>query len=130
MSSRVNHSSGASWEERYGYSRAVRIGNTIEVSGTVAVDDAGAVVGAGDAGAQTAFILKKIAAVLERAGGTLAAVVRTRVYVTDISQADAIGRAHGAVFRSIRPCTTMVEVRALIDPAYLVEIEATAVLDS
>jgi enamine deaminase RidA (YjgF/YER057c/UK114 family) len=128
MSSRVNYPSGAPWEDRYGYSRAVRIGDTVEVSGTVAVDEAGHVVGEGDAGAQAAFILQKIDTVLKQAGASLEDVVRTRLFVTDISQADAIGQAHGHVFGAIRPCTTMVEVKALIDPGYLVEIEATAVL--
>ncbi|MCW3075013.1 MAG: endoribonuclease [Flaviaesturariibacter sp.] len=128
MSSRVNYSSGAPWEDMYGYSRAVRIGNLIEVSGTVAVDEAGAIVGEGDAYTQTTFVLKKIEAALVKAGASLKDVVRTRAYVTDIRQADAYGRAHGEAFGDIKPCTTMVEVKALIAPEYLVEIEVTAIL--
>ena len=128
MSSRVNYASGTPWEERYGYSRAVRIGNVIEVSGTVAVDEAGAIAGEGDAYAQTAFVLKKIEAALIKAGASLKDVVRTRAYVTDIRQADAYGRAHGEAFGDIKPCTTMVEVKALIAPEYLVEIEVTAII--
>ncbi|MDB5197196.1 MAG: endoribonuclease, partial [Flaviaesturariibacter sp.] len=104
------------------------IGNTIEVSGTVAVDEAGAIIGEGDAYAQTAFVLKKIEAVLVKAGASLGDVVRTRAFVTDIRQADAYGKAHGEAFAGINPCTTMVEVKALIAPEYLVEIEATAVV--
>jgi enamine deaminase RidA (YjgF/YER057c/UK114 family) len=128
MSNRVNYASGTQWEERYGYSRAVHIGNVVEVSGTVAVDEAGVIIGEGDAYAQTAFVLKKIEAVLTKAGASLKDVVRTRAYVTDIRQADAYGRAHGEAFADIRPCTTMVEVKALIAPEYLVEIEVTAVV--
>ena len=130
MSSRVNYSSGAVWEEVVGYSRAVRVGNTIEVTGTVAVDEHNRVIGEGDAFLQTQFILQKIEAVLARAGATMKDVVRTRLYVTDISQWEAYGRAHGDVFREIRPCTTMVEVSRLIEPHFLVEIEATAILQS
>ena len=127
MSNRVNYASGTQWEERYGYSRAVRIGNVIEVSGTVAVDEAGAIVGEGDAYAQTVFVIKKIETVLVEAGASLKDVVRTRAFVTDIRQADAFGRAHGEAFGEIKPCTTMVEVKALIAPEYLVEIEVTAI---
>ena len=129
MSSRVNYASGAQWEARYGYSRAVRIVNVVEVSGTVAVDEAGAIVGEGDAYAQTAFVIKKIEAVLIKAGASLKDVVRNRAYVTDIRQADAYGQAHGEAFADIKPCTTMVEVKALIAPEYLVEIEVTAVVE-
>lgn len=110
-----------------GYSRAVRIGNTIEVSGTVAVDSTGAVVGKGDAYAQTLFILQKIAGVLQQAGASLNDVVRTRMYVTDISQWEAYGKAHGEIFRHIKPATAMIEVKGLIDPDCLVEIEVTAI---
>ena len=130
MSGRINYSSGAVWEEIVGYSRAVRIGNTIEVTGTVAVDEHNRVIGENDAFLQTQFILQKIEAVLIRAGASLKDVVRTRLYVTDITQWEAYGRAHGAVFRDIRPCTTMVEVSRLIEPHFLVEIEATAILES
>lgn len=125
---RTNFSSGAKWEEIVGYSRAVKVGNTIEVTGTVAVNDTGETVGEGDAYAQTKFILEKIEKVLLRAGASLKDVVRTRIFVTDISRWEEYGRAHGEFFKEIRPCTTMVEVSGLIAPEYLVEIEATAIL--
>ncbi len=127
--SRQNFSSGAKWEEIVGYSRAVRIGNVIEVTGTVAVDDAGAAVGINDPYRQTIFILKKIEKVLHQAGGSLQDVVRTRMFVTDISRWQEYGKAHGEVFSAIKPCTTMVEVSKLIDPEYLIEIEATAIVN-
>src|SRR6478672_4988571 len=101
MSNRVNYATGTEWETKYGYSRAVRVGNVIEVSGTVAVDEAGNVVGKGDAYAQTAFVLKKIEAALAKAGASLKDVVRTRAFVTDIRQADAYGKAHGEAFAGI-----------------------------
>lgn len=129
MSQRINISSGAPWEAIIGYSRAVRIGNIIEVTGTVAADENGAVA-IGDAYAQTEFIIKKIEKVLEQAGASLADVVRTRMFVTDISQWEAYGRAHGEFFGEIRPCTTMVEVTKLISPEYMIEIEATAILSN
>lgn len=125
---RTNYSSGAKWEEIVGYSRAVKIGNTIEVTGTVAVDDKNELVGRNDAYAQTRFIIEKIEAVLKRAGASLSDVVRTRMFVTDISRWEEYGRAHGEFFGSIKPCTSMIEVKGLIDPDYLIEIEATAVL--
>lgn len=125
---RTNFSSGAKWEEIVGYSRAVKVGNMIEVTGTVAVNDTGETVGAGDAYAQTRFIIEKIEKVLLRAGASLKDVVRTRIFVTDISRWEEYGRAHGEFFKEIRPCTTMVEVKGLIAPEYLVEIEATAIL--
>ena len=125
---RTNYSSGTRWEEVVGYSRAVKVGNMVEVTGTVAVDDSGNLVGAGDAYAQTKFILEKIAAVLQRAGSNMSQVVRTRLFVTDISCWEEYGRAHGEVFREIKPCTTMVEVSKLISPEYLIEIEATAII--
>ena len=125
---RINYSSGAKWEDIVGYSRAVRIGNTIEVTGTVAVNASGETVGVGDAYAQTRFIIEKIETVLKQAGASLSDVVSTRMFVTDISRWEEYGRAHGEFFRGIKPCTTMVEVSALIDPEYLVEIEATAIL--
>lgn len=128
MSDRQNIPSGAPWEEIVGYSRAVRVGNVIEVTGTAAVDDSGAVVGAGDAYAQTAFIITKIERALKQGGAALDDVVRTRMFVTDISRWEEIGNAHREAFGSIKPATTMVEVRALIDPAMLVEIEATAII--
>ncbi len=125
---RTNYSSGAKWEDIVGYSRAVKVGNLVEVTGTVAVDDQGATVGAGDAYAQTKFILQKISAVLERAGASLSDVIRTRMFVTDISRWEEYGKAHGEFFSTIKPCTSMIEVKGLIDPAYLVEIEATAII--
>ncbi|HMP03783.1 MAG TPA: RidA family protein [Gemmatales bacterium] len=122
-------SSGAPWEGTIGYSRAVRVGNAIHVSGTAAVNEFGEVVYPGNAVEQTRFILKKIAGVLEQAGAELADVVRTRIYVLDISQWEAIGTVHGEVFGAIRPAATMVEVRRLIDPDLVVEIEVDAVVD-
>jgi enamine deaminase RidA (YjgF/YER057c/UK114 family) len=117
-------SSGAAWEPVIGYSRAVRVGNVVEVSGTTGlVGDAET-----DTYAQTKLALEKIAAALEAAGATLADVVRTRIFMTDISQWEAAGRAHGEVFGEIRPATTMAQVSALIDPKMLVEIEATAII--
>lgn len=125
---RKNISSGAPWETKIGYSRAVRVGNLIEVSGTVAADAEGRVVGPGDAYAQTKFILQKIERALAEAGASLADVVRTRMYVTDIRQWQAIGQAHGEVFSAICPATSMLEIRRLIGDEYLVEIEVTAVV--
>jgi enamine deaminase RidA (YjgF/YER057c/UK114 family) len=127
---RINYSSGAVWEEIVGYSRAVKIGNTVEVTGTVAVDDNSNLVGGNDAYEQTKFIIQKIDAVLQRAGASLKDVVRTRMFVTDISRWEEYGKAHGEFFKNIKPCTTMVEVSKLISPEYLVEIEATAILSS
>jgi enamine deaminase RidA (YjgF/YER057c/UK114 family) len=126
MSERQNISSGAPWEPVVGYSRAVRAGDYVHVSGTTATDAAGQLVGAGDPGKQTEQALANIAAALERAGASMADVVRTRIFVVDIDQWEAIGRAHGKVFGAIRPCATMVEVRRLIHPEMLVEIEADA----
>ena len=120
--------SGAVWEDLVGYSRAVRCGNIIEVSGTTSVRD-GEVVGEGDAAMQTRHILTIIKSALESLGSSLEDVVRTRIYVTDISQWEAIGRSHAEFFRNIKPAATMVEVKALIDPKLLVEIEATAMID-
>jgi len=125
---RRNVSSGAPWEPVVGYSRAVRVGHHIFVSGTTALGPAGNLVGKGNPAAQTHQALSNIRAALERAGASMKDVVRTRIFVTDISQWEAIGRAHGEVFAEIRPACTMVEVRALIDPDMLVEIEAEAVL--
>lgn len=125
----MNIATGAKWESIVGYSRAVRVGNTVEVTGTVAVDDSGALVGGNDPYAQTLFILQKIEGVLARAGASMKHVVRTRLFVTDISRWEEYGRAHGEVFGEIRPCTTMVEVSRLIAPEYLIEIEATAVIE-
>lgn len=125
---RTNYSTGTKWEETVGYSRAVKVGNTIEVTGTVAVDEKGNTVGPGDAYAQTKYILEKISSVLTRAGGSMEQVVRTRMFVTDITCWEEYGRAHGEFFKDIRPCTTLVEVAKLISPDYLIEIEATAII--
>ncbi len=123
---RKNFSSGAKWEDIVGYSRAVQMGNQLEISGTVATNDDG-VVGKGDFYTQTKFIIDKIEKVLHQAGFTLNDVVRTRMFVTDISYWEQVGKAHGEFFKDIKPVTSMVEVSALIDPDYLVEIEVTAI---
>ncbi|HXC03879.1 MAG TPA: RidA family protein [Bacteroidia bacterium] len=124
---RINISSGAPWENTVGYSRAVRIGNLIEVSGTTSVDGE-KVIYPGDAYGQTRYILEKIEKALHEAGASCKDVIRTRIYTTDISNWEDIGKAHGEFFKTIRPAATMVEVRALINPELLVEIEVTAVV--
>lgn len=123
---REQFGSGTPWEGIVGYSRAVRVGNRVYVAGTTASDEAGNVAAPGDAAGQTRYILQKIERALAQAGATMADVVRTRMFVTDISQWEAIGRVHGEFFRDIRPASTMVQVSALIDPAHLVEIEIEA----
>ncbi|MBK6427493.1 MAG: RidA family protein [Blastocatellia bacterium] len=125
---RTKIATGTKWEPVVGYSRAVRVGNQIWVSGTTSTDAAGAVVGVGDAGMQTRQTLANIASALERAGASLDDVVRTRIYVTDISQWEAVGRAHGEVFATIRPATSMIESSRLIDPDMLLELEAEAIV--
>ena len=125
---RTNFSSGAKWEDIVGYSRAVKVGNIIEVTGTVAVDENNQLVGDNSAYEQTLFILQKIEKILIRAGASMKDVIRTRIYVTDISRWEEYGKAHGEIFSQIKPCTTMVEVKGLIDPSFLVEIEASAII--
>lgn len=125
---RINYSSGSKWEDIVGYSRAVKVGNVIEVAGTVASGDDGNVVGKNDAYAQTQYIYQKIQKVLHQAGAQMKDVVRVRLFVTDIGRWQEYGKAHSEFFKDIKPCNTMVEVKALIDPEYLIEIEATAVI--
>jgi len=125
---RKNISTGSKWEPIIGYSRAVRVGNSVYVSGTTASDASGGIVGINDPAAQTRQCLKNIEAALKQAGASLKDVVRTRLYVTDISAWEAYGRVHGEVFGEIRPATAMVEVNNLISPEMMVEIEVDAVI--
>lgn len=126
---RKNISSGSPWEDIVGYSRAVRIGNTIEVAGTTSMDG-DVLIGKGDLYAQTVFILKKIESALQQSGAALSDVVRTRMFITDISKWEEAGKAHGEFFRNIKPVATMVEVSNLINADLLIEIEVTAIVEN
>ncbi len=126
---RINISSGAKWEDIVGYSRAVKVNNHVFITGTVAVDGDNNLVGGDSAYLQTQFILQKIEKVLQQCDATLNDVVRTRLFVTDISRWEEYGKAHGEVFANIKPCTTMVEVSKLIAPEYLIEIEVDAIIE-
>lgn len=128
MSQRKNIASGTTWEAIAGYSRAVKLGNTVHVSGTTATDENGEVVGLDDPYAQTVHIIQKIERALKEAGATLNDVVRTRIYVTDAARWEPVARAHGEFFKDIRPANTLVEVSALIGDGYLVEMEADAII--
>ncbi|MBO9633876.1 MAG: RidA family protein [Chitinophagaceae bacterium] len=125
---RTNYSSGAKWEDIVGYSRAVRVGNFIEVTGTVAVDDNGKVVGLNNPYEQTKYAYQKIEKVLAQAGASLKDVVRCRMFVTDIKQWEEYGRGHAEFFRDIKPCLSMIEVSALIEQEFMVEIEVSAII--
>ena len=124
---RMNISSGTPWESVVGYSRAVRVGPYVHVAGTTAADADGKIVGADDPYEQTIYILRKIEAALEKTGATMKDVVRTRIYVTDVTDWDEVARAHGELFAQIKPAATLVEVNSLIEPEMLVEIEADAI---
>jgi len=128
MGERTKYSSGTKWEPIVGYSRALRVGNQIFVTGTTATDPAGNIVGVGNAYAQTVQVLRNIETALKALGGSLTDIVRTRMFVTDISLWEEYGRAHGELLGDVRPCTTMVEVSRLIDARMLIEMEADAVL--
>ncbi len=127
---RKNISSGQKWEDKVGYSRAVKLGNIIEVSGTVATDNSGELIGEGSEYLQTKFILLRLENTLSQLGAKLENVIRTRIFCTNIKNWEEIGKAHGEFFSVIKPATTMVEVSSLINEKYLVEIEATAIIES
>jgi len=129
MPERVRYSSGTKWEPIVGYSRAIKVKNVVYVSGTTSTDGQGNLVGVGDARAQTIQTLNNIKTALESVGAKVEDVVRTRIYVTDIKRWEEIGRAHGEFFKHIRPATTMIEVKSLINPDMLVEVEAEAMID-
>ena len=128
LSDRSNYSSGTPWESIAGYSRAVRVGNIIEVAGTTAVDAEGQVVGVGDIGEQTDYIFNKIRNALNDAGSKMSDVIRTRMYLTDINDWETVARVHGDIFSDIKPVSTLVEVSGLIDEELLIEIEVSAVV--
>lgn len=128
MSDRQHIASGAPWEAQFGYSRAVRVGNVVYVAGTSASDEHGQIIGGDDIAAQTRYIFQRIEKALAAAGASMADVVRTRVFVTDIGQYEAIAGVHGELFAEVRPVSTLVEVARLIDPAMLIEIEVEAVI--
>ena len=128
--SRINIGSGTIWEDFVGYSRAVKIGNHIIVSGTTSIGEDGQIVGIDNPYKQTIYILRKIKKVIEDAGGSLNNVIRTRLYVTNIEDWEEIGRAHGEYFKEIKPASTLVEVSKLIEPDMLVEIEAEAIIEN
>ena len=125
---RTNYASGSKWEDIVGYSRAVKVGNVVEVTGTVANNENGDIVGANDPLAKKKFIYEKIEKILITAGAAMKDVVRVRMFVTDISKWEEYGKAHHLFFKEIKPCNTMVEVNALIEPGYMIEIEATAII--
>ena len=130
MAERLRISSGTIWEQKFGYSRAVRVGNQIAVAGTTAVDENGKVVGPNDPGAQARFIFQKIGRALAEAGASFEDVIRVRTFITDISRWEDVARVQGEVFSDIRPAATLVEVSALVSPDLLVEIEVDAIVMS